>query len=78
MYCSNEISRLLTNCTKKNAGCLKGCISDASFFSVIFPEGTTKEDKLLLIYGMLLIDYSYFETNQNPIVENANRGWKNQ
>jgi len=36
-------------------------ISDADNFAIHFPNGSTKEEKALLMSAALLLDYRYFE-----------------
>lgn len=42
---------------KKSSGCLKACFGDVDDFSIGFPPNTSRENKALLLFCMLLIDY---------------------
>lgn len=42
---------------KKSSGCCKACFGDMDDFSLVFPAECNKEDKALLMFAMLLIDY---------------------
>lgn len=40
---------------------MKTVFSDADNFSLIFPESSTPEERVLLMGGLILMDFSYFE-----------------
>lgn len=47
--------------TRRWPGCLKQDLTQASNFTVIFPEGATPYQKATLISAVMLIDFLYFE-----------------
>ena len=52
---------LLTYFKKKTAGCAAAAFSDADNFSIVFPEQTTPEDRVLLMNSIIFMDFCYFE-----------------
>lgn len=63
----NQVAKL----QKRTAGCLKSAISDADQFSLMFPQNASNEDRALLVAGVIMLDFRYFEQNPN---QNNNGG----
>ena len=40
---------------------MKSFVSDADNFSLVFPEGSTAEDRALLLGAVIMLDFMYFE-----------------
>lgn len=67
-----EIYKGVDNCQGKAPGAikkkfkgLKSILGDADFFDLTFPEMATPEERLLLITGVIMLDYLYYEDKDN-------------
>jgi hypothetical protein len=54
-------SNAVGNITRRVKDCLKSMISDADQFDIYFPKNATAYEKLMIIGNTLMIDYTYFE-----------------
>lgn len=59
---------------KRSQGCLKAAVSDADNFSLVYPPNSTEKDKALLMASILLLDFSYFESNPGDRNSGRRRG----
>ena len=51
--------------TKKPTSCVKAAVSEVSYFAVEFPQNTTKEERALLMASAIMLDFQYFEENDD-------------
>jgi len=65
----NNYSVPVGSITKKHGGIVKEFLTSSDNFEVFFPPDATPEDKLMLIGTCLMIDYRYFEEDEDNTKE---------
>lgn len=53
----------------KKARGIRGLISDCDTFTITFPDNASAQDKMTLLGGTIMIDYSYFENDDRSCLQ---------
>jgi hypothetical protein len=73
-HCKEEIpSNALGSIVRKRKDPLKAILSDADNFDIYFPENANAYEKLMIIGATLMLDYTYFEEDEDMDRRKKNR-----